>query len=230
MQLSDRLDKIVSMVSSGMVVADVGTDHGYVPIALAQQGKASKIIALDVNKGPLERAAANIEAAGLSDYIELRLSDGLEKIEPGTAECIVAAGMGGLLMKRILEDGIQTVAAAKELVLSPQSDISEVRKFIGDNFFRISEEVMLIDEGKYYTVIKAVKGSESTYTDIELKFGRRLLEAKDEVLQGYLLKEKIQLDRIYNNLQNNTSAASVRRLKEINMELENIYGALAYYE
>lgn len=230
MQLSHRLDRIVSMVGSGLVVADVGTDHGYVPIALAQKGQTPGIIAMDVNKGPLERAAANMEAAGVSDYIELRLSDGLEQLEPGEAECIVVAGMGGLLMKRILANGIKAVMAAKELVLSPQSDIKEVRKFILENGFRISGESMLVDEGKYYTVIKAVKGSEDTYSDTELKFGRRLLLAKDEALYRYLLKERMQFVRISDGLKKNMSAASAVRMDEINLELKHIDEALAYYE
>lgn len=230
MQLSDRLIKIASMVGSGLVVADVGTDHGYVPIALAGEKKSPRVIAMDVNRGPLKRAADNIEAAGLSDFIELRLGDGLEKLKPGEAECIVVAGMGGLLIKRILTDGIKAVASSKELVLSPQSDIMEVRRFIADNGFMISEEAMLIEEGKYYTVIKAVKGSESTYSDVELKFGRRLLESKDLVLKKYLLKEKMQYGRIYASLKNSMSDALLKRISEINLELEHIEEALTYYE
>lgn len=229
MQLSDRLMKIVSMVSGGMITADVGTDHGYVPIALAGNNKTNRIIAMDINKGPLERARQNIEEAGLSEYIELRLSDGLEKLMPGEAECIVIAGMGGLLMKRILSDGLNAMLAAGELVLSPQSDIDEVRSFVLQNGFDICDEAMLIDEGKFYTIIKAVKGSGDTYSDTELKFGKCLLTSKNEVLFTYLNKEKLTLEKILRGLEGNESEAAVKRCQEIICELRHIDDALSYY-
>ena len=105
MELSKRLQAVADLVSDGRTVADVGTDHGYIPIYLIQSGKCARAIAMDVNKGPLQRAKDHIEEQGLSCQIATRLSDGVQHLEAGEVECIVIAGMGGALTIRILEQG-----------------------------------------------------------------------------------------------------------------------------
>lgn len=230
MQLSDRLSKIVSMVTKGLRVADVGTDHGYVPIALVRENISSKVIAMDVNKGPLLKAESNVNDAGLAEYIDLRLGDGLCALKSDEADCVVIAGMGGLLMQRILTDGVEVVRNLQEMVLSPQSDIHEIRRFIETHGFMIKEEAMLIEDGKYYTIIKAVKGSTDTYSDTELKFGRYLLQAKDEVLFSYLNKEKKLLTGILDNLKSKETLSSINRADEIALDLKHIEVALSYYD
>lgn len=230
MQLSDRLSKIVSMVTKGFRVADVGTDHGYVPIALVSEKISSKIIAMDVNKGPLLKAENNIKEAGLSGYIDLRLGDGLCALKPYEADCVVITGMGGLLMQRILTDGEAVVRTLKEMILSPQSDICVIRDFIEKHGFMIRNEIMLIEDGRYYTIIKAVKGSTDTYTETELEFGRCLLQARDEVLFSYLNKEKTLLLGILSNLKDNETEAAINRAEEIAAELKHIENALSYYD
>ncbi len=230
MQLSERLKSIISMVTEGMICADVGTDHGYVPISLIKEKTSPHVIAMDVNKGPLLIAEKNIKDAGFSEYIELRLSDGLKALKPGEAECVIISGMGGVLIKRILSDTPDVLNSVKEMILSPQSDIHEVRKYIGGNGFKIADETMLIDEGKYYTIIKAVRGEEDTYSDIELRYGRRLLNSKNEILYLWLIKRKKLLAGIMNDLKNQTSRSSIARAEEISLELMNIDEALTYYE
>ena len=105
MKLSKRLETIASFVPEGSRIADIGTDHGYIPIHLVQEGKAKHASAMDVRKGPLLRAQSHIQEAGLIDAIEVRLSDGLLKLEKDEADCVVIAGMGGELMIPILEEG-----------------------------------------------------------------------------------------------------------------------------
>ena len=95
MKLSKRLETVASFVPKGSNIADIGTDHGYVPIYLVREGQAEHAVAMDVRKGPLERARAHVEAAGLGSRIDVRLSDGLAGLKPGEADCVVIAGMGG---------------------------------------------------------------------------------------------------------------------------------------
>ncbi len=230
MQLSNRLSRIVSMVTKGLRVADVGTDHGYVPITLVNENISCRVIAMDVNKGPLLKAESNVKEAGLSEYIDLRLGDGLSALKPDEADCVVIAGMGGLLMQRILTEGAAVVNNLKEMVLSPQSDIHVIRGFIEAHSFMIIEEVMLIEDGKYYTIIKAVRGSEDTYSDTELRFGRYLLQAKDEVLFSYLNKEKKLLTGILENIKGKETSSSIKRAEEIALDLKHIESALSYYD
>ena len=112
MRLSDRLECILACCGSGNCVADVGTDHGQVPIELVSRGRFSGAVAMDVRTGPLQRAEEHVRQRGLRDKIDLRLSDGLEKLAPGEADVIVIAGMGGPLMGRILQDGDAAAKAA----------------------------------------------------------------------------------------------------------------------
>ena len=105
MELSKRLYAVAGLVTKGASVADIGTDHGYIPIYLIEQGISPKAIALDINKGPLERARMHIVGHGLKDRIETRLSDGLEAVMPGEVDTMIAAGMGGGLIIKILTEG-----------------------------------------------------------------------------------------------------------------------------
>lgn len=154
-ELSKRLKLAASFVEPGAVVADVGTDHGYVPIWLVQEGVAAGGIAMDVNPGPLERAAAHIGACGLTDRIQTRLGDGLSALSDGEADTVMIAGMGGPLITRILTDGLETAWGMKRLILSPQSEIRSVREFLERQGFVIEDEAMTEEDGKYYTVICA---------------------------------------------------------------------------
>ncbi|MFQ8841601.1 MAG: class I SAM-dependent methyltransferase [Clostridium fessum] len=151
-KLSKRLERIASFVQPGSRVADIGTDHGYVPIWLVQKGVCPSALAMDVRKGPLERAEEHVEEVGLSGKIELRLSDGLAKLKAGEADTVVIAGMGGKLTCRILEQGRhvwENWSEGKErLILSPQSEQDEVRHFLEEQGFSILREAMLTERGK----------------------------------------------------------------------------------
>ena len=105
MKLSERLELVLSFVEPGESAADVGTDHGHVPVELVRRMIVKKAVAMDVRKGPLSRATENIALAGLSAKIETRLSDGVAKLQPGEADSVVIAGMGGELIIKILENG-----------------------------------------------------------------------------------------------------------------------------
>lgn len=121
MQLSKRLKLVASFVPEGDRVADVGTDHGYVPIWLVGTGRCPGAVAMDVRQGPLDRARAHIRESGLEDKIQVRLCDGLSGSIPGEVDTVVIAGMGGELMLRILEEGRHMWESTAHFVLSPQS-------------------------------------------------------------------------------------------------------------
>ncbi len=157
MQISKRLQAVADMVSWGSRLADVGTDHGYVPIFLVLENRIPSAVAMDINQGPLERARLHIRQYGLEKSVETRLSDGLAKLLPGEADSILIAGMGGMLTVRILEGGREILQGAKELILQPQSDIREVRLFLKKNGYRIEAENMVEEDGKFYPMMRAVR-------------------------------------------------------------------------
>ena len=156
--LSKRLQAICDMVEPGSRICDVGCDHAHVDIRLLQEGTVTDVLAMDVAKGPLERARENLELTGLSDQCTLRLSDGLAAYEPGEADVMICAGMGGGLMRRILGAEPDKAASFREMILSPHTEIALVREWLRCNGFRIVREEFLEEEGKYYTVMKASPG------------------------------------------------------------------------
>ena len=188
MNISKRLSRLAAMVTEGSRLADVGTDHGYVPLCLYRQGRIPSAIAMDINEGPLERARAHIREAGLEHYIETRLSDGLHALRAGEADTVLIAGMGGGLTERILTDGKGVLETVRELVLQPQSEIWRVRRFLCENGWRIVCEDIVLDEGKYYPMFRAVKGQAEPYGPGELLYGKSACQRSPEVMLEFLGK------------------------------------------
>ena len=191
-QLSNRLLAAAGMVTKGNIVADIGCDHAYTSIYLCQAGIAPKVIAMDVNKGPLVGARAHVEEAGLASQITIRLSDGLQKLAPGEADTVLLCGMGGLLMIKILSDFPEATASLKELVLQPQSEVGEVRMFLHKQGYEITKEHMLKEDGKFYVMMRAVKSTapQAYETECDYLYGKLLIEEKHEVLLEYLEREQ----------------------------------------
>ncbi len=154
--LSKRLKMLADMVTCGNRVADIGCDHGFLSIYLVQAGVCPKALAMDVRKGPLRSAESNIEARGMRDYIETRLSDGLGACRPGEVDTVVCAGMGGSLMERILSSDMDKVRQMKELILQPQSELPNFRAFLRREGLKVVQEAAVYEEGKYYFAMKAV--------------------------------------------------------------------------
>ena len=195
MKLSERLNTVVSFVKPGSRVVDVGTDHGYVPIELAQRGIISHGLAMDVRKGPLERAKEHIRQYGLEDVIETRLSDGICQLQDHEADTVIVAGMGGELVIHILEEGRRFWDQIGHWILSPQSELDKVRDYLVEQGFAIERETMLKEEGKYYVVMDVVRGQmeslkpwESLYGPLLLKesgFSRTFAEREDLVREYF---------------------------------------------
>lgn len=238
MELSKRLQAVAGLVTAGSVLADIGTDHAYIPIWLTESGRIRGAVAMDVNPGPLERAEENIREHGLKDHICTRLSDGFAALKPGEADCAVIAGMGGGLTVRILREGRSIVRTLKECILQPQSEIEKVRAFLlEEGFFFISEN-MVEEDGKYYPMMKVkppgsgkdTSGrSPESWTGTELKYGKLLLEGRHPVLRRYLEKE-IEIRReILKNLSGNDSERARERAEELNRELACAKKGMNYY-
>ncbi len=230
MQLSDRLTMVAEFVTQGSRVADIGCDHAHTSIYLIEKGIAVKSIAMDINKGPLQRAKENIARYGYEDRITTRLSDGAKELEPGEVDTLLISGMGGLLMNKILSDSIEVVKAAKELVLQPQSEIALVRKYIHELGFSIEKEAMLMEDEKYYIAIKAVKAVEAYDKEIFYRYGKVLLEERDTVLEQFLENGKASYEKIVKEISKSESQKTQERCKELKEELRYIEEALEYYQ
>ncbi len=207
-RLSKRMEALARLVSAGARLADIGTDHGYIPIWLCRQGIIPSAIAMDINAGPLKTAEEHIRESGLTDRIETRLSDGLEKLNAKEADSVLIAGMGGGLIRRILRDGSGSLEGIRELILQPQSEIALTRRFLRENGWRITKEDMVLEDGKYYPMMKAVPRHEKdpdeesrTEQALADAFGPVLLAEKHPVLLDWLERERMVTDGILARLK-----------------------------
>lgn len=229
MELSRRLQAVADLISEGRIVADVGTDHGYIPIYLIEAKKCIRAIAMDVNQGPLLRAKEHIAEHGLSQCIETRLSNGVQNLQPEECDCVVIAGMGGALTIKILEEGKQVFKNLKEFILQPQSELLKVRQYLLEQGYCISQEEMVQDAGKFYTMMRVLNGPMHEYDTVELRYGKLLLEHRHPVLKMFLEKEAHTKQQILKNIILEKGLHIEARKQEIEKELEGIEYALQRY-
>lgn len=161
--ISERLKCVAGLVNKGARVADIGTDHAYLPIYLVQNGISNKVYACDVRKEPLRRAKLHIDEYGLSDKITTQLCDGLKGINKGDVDTVTICGMGGKLMKNILKAGIDKLGDNTQLVLSAQSELRDFRKYLLEAGIYIKSEHMLLEDGKYYFIFDCVYNTQDEY-------------------------------------------------------------------
>lgn len=230
--LSQRMQMVADMVSKGNVLADIGCDHGFVSIYLLENGICPKVIAMDVNEGPLLRAGEHIKERGLSPYIDVRLSDGMEKLLIGEADSILIAGMGGRLVIKILTDCMEKAKALKEVILQPQSELHLVRQFLNESGFHILEENMVRDNGKYYPAMRAVwqEDEQKPLSEKELWYGPLLLQEKNPVLREYLENEKAKYMQIAKDIENKGNNVDKAKEDTIQSRQSLIETALAYFK
>src|SRR5665648_647206 len=145
-KLSERLEIIANLIDENETMADIGTDHGFLPVALWERGICKKIILSDVNKGPLEKASQNIKATNPGIEFDLRLGNGLETISSGEVSTLVIAGMGGVLITEILGADLEKSKSFKKIILQPRNGQSKLRYWLLTNGFEIIKENQLIRE------------------------------------------------------------------------------------
>ena len=214
-RLSKRLTALAELITPGHRLADIGTDHGYIPIYLCQKNVIPSAIAMDIGKGPLQQAMAHIGQQGLSDRIETRLSDGLAALQPGEADTILIAGMGGGLVMKILSEGAHALSGKEELILQPQSEIAQVRQYLRVHGMQIVEEDMILEDEKYYPMMHVQHGHMEELADIEWKYGAFLLKEKNPVLGSFLKKEETTLTGVLQNLRQQPKERVKERILEI---------------
>lgn len=229
MELSKRLQAVAGLVTPDLKIADIGTDHAYIPIWLVEQGISPSAIAMDINQGPLEKAKENIVLHGLTSRIKTRQSDGMRQLKPSEAESVVIAGMGGGLVIKILEDVKEQDLGIKEWILQPQSELKKVREYLNESGYRIVDETMILDEGKFYPMMKAIKGKQEVYREEELSYGKLLLKNRNPILKMFLEKEFELKNGIYETLKKTSGQSAQKRVSELEEEISVIREALATY-
>lgn len=183
-KLSKRLQEIAKMVKYP-TMADIGTDHGHLPVYMMQEKLADKVLATDINPEPLARAKRNIAEAGLSSFVQMSQCNGLDGVNPSDYKTCVISGMGGRLIIDILRHNLACAHDFKQIVLSPQRDVGDVRLFLHHNGFCIDNEKMLEEKGKFYNILDVSPGHETYHDEKDYIFGKILLQKKCKVLKKF---------------------------------------------
>ncbi len=226
LKLSERMLMAAKMVRKGKTVADIGTDHAYLPAWLILNGITEKALACDVRKGPLDNAKKTVEQYGIENKITLRLSDGFDEIEPYEAEDFIMCGMGGTLMTELVSRAYWLKDKSKRIIVQPQSHAEDIRRFFIENGFEILFEDACIDGGKLYCAMVAEYTGEKYDMPESYIYIGKLPECKKTEAKLFLqnmnsrLKKKLEAEKIHGTKEN------ADYLEKITLETEEIINAM----
>lgn len=225
--LETRLAHLAAMVDENTRLADIGTDHAYLPIDLVKSGKIQFAIASDVAKGPLDNAKTDILEAGLSNQIQTRLGSGLETIKPeDKIETVVIAGMGGKLMTDLLEAAKEKDELYPTLILEPNIGEPGVRKWLMEHNYQIIQEEIIDTAGHIYELIKAILTDKMhQLSDKEILFGPFLLKEKNSVFIKKWANQLAYQKQLLVNL-NKAKNKDMTRISEVEQRIKFIEGEL----
>lgn len=214
MDISKRLKCIENLIDSCEVVADIGTDHAYLPIDLIKQKICIRAIASDINRGPVQKARKNISQENMNKYIECRLGPGLSTIKCNEANVLIIAGMGGNLIRDIVETGIDVFKTAEYAVLQPVQNPEILRKYIYERGFSVINEELCFDENKYYEIIKVKYDNKPRkLDDIDYEISKILFNNKHKLLKKYICYKIEKYGKILSNINDPGELAQERRIK-----------------
>lgn len=204
-RLSNRLEAVANHIQPGARLADIGSDHAYLPCNAVKNGKVIYAIAGEVAQGPYQSALDQVVSENLEDSIVVRKGDGLEVIEPGEVDCITIAGMGGTLIASILERGKSKLAGVRRLVLQPNVGSFGVRSWLIDNGWELMTEEILKEDGKIYEILVAENGDplkpyDKSKLEQGILFGPFLLNEKNNIFMEKWSMETKNWQRILNQL------------------------------
>ena len=229
MELSKRLKRIAEHVDKCESVADIGTDHGYIPIYLVKEGICEKAIASDINKGPIEKAKVNVAFEGVSNKVKCLLGPGLNPLKVGEVNGVILAGMGGNLTRDILLADMEKVKKYDFIILQPAQNPEVLREFLYKNDYEILDEDLIKDEGRFYELFKVKynENSEKLVFEDELYYEvSSLLREKNHPLFKEFIEEKInRCETILSFIKEDTEAAKKRK-SDLEEKINKLKGML----
>ncbi len=219
--LSPRLRLIADIVPPCRCVADIGTDHAYLPVYLIRQGRCQNAIATDLRPGPLKHAEATLMRYLAAEQITLRLGSGAEPLTPGEADTVIVAGMGGMVIGEMLRTGKDVFAAAEQIIFQPMTAVPELRQAILENGFSVREELLAKEDTTLYHILAVAPVPESVpYSAEELVFGRKLMENRPEHFDEYILRMRQKYQTVLKGSALSRTADAAERHNEAERLLE----------
>ena len=214
MSLSKRLQAIANLVRENSIVADIGTDHGYIPKYLIDENISKMVIASDISQKSLEKTIDYVNNLGYSRIIP-RVGNGLEIIKSYEVDTIILSGMGGLLIKDILNADKEKTSSTSNFILQPNVASKELRQYLMDNNFIIMDEDLVKEDGKFYEIIYAKKGKGYIACEIHYEISEKLIENRHPLLKEYIDFKINSVNKIIDNLMDKTTEKSISRIDEL---------------
>ncbi|PFO03687.1 tRNA (adenine(22)-N(1))-methyltransferase TrmK [Bacillus sp. AFS076308] len=230
-KLSVRLTTVAKYVIDGARMADIGSDHAYLPCYLAKNLKISFAIAGEVAQGPFQSTEKNVLAEGLVDTIAVRMGDGLEVIEPGEVDCITIAGMGGALISSILDNGKDKLDSVQRLILQPNISAISIRTWLLANNWELIAEEIIEEDSKIYEILVAERGDPLKPYQIKrdegLLLGPFLLKQKNEIFKKKWTAEMNNWQRISKALEGaSETVETIEKRQELTDKIKLVEGVL----
>ena len=218
-QLSKRLETVVSYIPKQSKIADIGSDHAYLPCYAVKKEIATFAIAGEVVKGPFLSAKKQVQDANLTSKVEVRLGNGLEVISPGEVDCITIAGMGGTLIASILQAGVEKLTGVSRLILQPNVSAKSIRTWLINNEWRLVQEEIMEEDGKVYEILVAEKGNpKASYTpedfEQELLLGPILMKNCNDAFRKKWNQECAQWKNIITNMEKAENTPDLEHRKQ----------------
>lgn len=222
MNIGARLEAVAAMVPQDCVLADIGTDHAYLPVWLMQKGHIKSAVAADIAAGPCRAAQTNIGMYGLKGRIQVRQGSGLTVLKAGEADGAVIAGMGGSTIIEILKESPKVAAALKFLIVQPMAGAAGLRRWACANGWRIAAEALAEEPQHLYEIILLEHGDEAGYSDAEYEIGPRLLETKPPLLAKHFDKVQGTYKRMLDSMAKSPQVQQTEKYKK----LQELYAGL----
>ncbi len=226
MKLVSRLATVASFVKKGSIPVDVGTDHGYIPVYLIEKGICAKVYATDISRGSLKKAEDFVLQRAMEDRIVIRLGSGLSIIRPGEVNVVIIAGMGGYMIRDILEESPAVLEKVDRLILQPMIAQEPLRRWLISNDYSIVDEELVQEDNRFYEIIVACHGTEKYEKEIYFDIGLKLLEKRHPLLPAYLEKKMENCRGLINHLKAKGTVKAMNRYKELIKKLneyEEVY-------
>lgn len=227
MNLDHRLQAVGSFVPKGAVMADIGTDHAYLPVWLLEQGRITSAIAGDIAAGPCQAARNTVATYGMKDRVQVRQGSGLRVLTPGEVDTVTIAGMGASTIISILEEAPAVVASLKTMVLQPMAAASSLRKWLTSHGWQLIGEDLVEDGKHFYEIICAQQGENTTYSEAQYAVGPVLLQEGHRLLPKQLQRQRDNCYKLLQQMEQSEQAkasAKYAQLQALVKELEALHG------
>lgn len=225
-KLGDRLLKAAGYVPKGVKIADIGTDHAYLPIYLIKKGICPEAIATEVKLGPYLRAIQNLRREQMEQFVEMRYGPGLSPLCPGEVQVAIIAGMGGEVMADIIHDCRNVAQSVNMLILQPMTRLKHLRAKLYEMGFQIIDEDVVQEGNRFYEIIIAKAGDVSAPDLSDIILGPVLRKKNEDIIFRYFAFRGEKLERMIRQMEGQSKLAAPEVLKQYVEELEIVRGTV----